>query len=314
MLKLVAIKGCSGYSGVESMKEIRIITHNGKFHADDVFAVATIRLVLGADTHSTIIRTRDQDLIDSGDYVVDVGLVHDAKKKRFDHHQEGGAGQRDNGIPFASFGLIWNEYGNTLCGNPRVTKMIEERLVMPIDAIDNGVNLTKNIFTGIRPYGISDFFYSFLTDREQVEKEYDDIFVALVRIAEGIIHREILKAKKILSDEQKVSKVYEESDDKRVIIFDSNIAWENILVGKPEPLVVVYPSIDGKDWRAKTVPVEDDSFERRALFPIEWAGKVDEDLQNISGVPDAKFCHRGRFLAVANSKQGAIKLAEKIIT
>lgn len=296
------------------MKEIRIITHNGKFHADDVFAVATIRLSLGPDVQSTIIRTRDQDLIDSGEYVVDVGLIHDISKKRFDHHQQGGAGQRDNGIPFASFGLIWNEYGNTLCGNPRVTKIVEERLVMPIDAIDNGINLTKNIFTGIRPYSISDFFYSFLTDHEQVEKEYDDIFIALVRIAEGIIHREILKAKKILGDEQKVSEVYEKSHDKRIIIFDSNIAWESILVQKPEPLVVVSPSIDGKDWRAKTVPIENDSFERRVLFPVDWAGKVDGELQAISGIDDAKFCHRGRFLAVAHSKQGAIKLAEKIIT
>lgn len=296
------------------MKEIRIITHNGKFHADDVFAVATVRLALGNDVHPNIIRTRDQDLIDSGDYVVDVGLVYDASRKRFDHHQEGGAGQRENGIPYASFGLIWNEFGNVLCGNPRVTKMVEERLVMPVDAIDNGINLAKNIFTGIKPYGISDFFYSFLTDHEQVEKEYDDIFIALVRIAEGIVHREILRAKKILGDEQKVSKVYEESSDKRVIIFDTNIVWENVLVQKPEPLVVVHPSIDGKDWRAKTVPIEIDSFERRVLFPADWAGKDGGELQSISGVPDAKFCHRGRFLAVAHSKQGAIKLAEKIIT
>jgi uncharacterized UPF0160 family protein len=36
----------------------------------------------------------------------------------------------------------------------------------------------------------------------------------------------------------------------------------------------------------------------------------DEELQKISGVSDATFCHRGLFLAGAKSKEGAIKLAE----
>jgi len=33
-------------------------------------------------------------------------------------------------------------------------------------------------------------------------------------------------------------------------------------------------------------------------------------LAKVTGVPDATFCHNGRFLAVAKSKEGALKLAE----
>jgi uncharacterized UPF0160 family protein len=58
--------------------------------------------------------------------------------------------------------------------------------------------------------------------------------------------------------------------------------------------------------------VRDDpkTFINRKNFPKLWAGLRDEELQNVTGVKDAVFCHRGLFLAVANSKEGAIKLAQ----
>ncbi len=39
-------------------------------------------------------------------------------------------------------------------------------------------------------------------------------------------------------------------------------------------------------------------------------GLRDEELQKITGVEDAVFCHKGLFLAVSKSKEGAVKLAE----
>jgi len=47
-----------------------IITHDGKFHADDVFAVAAL-LILNKD--AKVVRTRDSRVILGGDIVVDVG-------------------------------------------------------------------------------------------------------------------------------------------------------------------------------------------------------------------------------------------------
>ena len=57
------------------MSKIKIITHNAGFHTDDVFAVATLQLLLGDKTE--VIRTRDEEIIQSGDYVVDVGGIYD---------------------------------------------------------------------------------------------------------------------------------------------------------------------------------------------------------------------------------------------
>ena len=47
-----------------------IVTHDGSFHADDVFAVATL-LKLFPDAN--VIRTRDTSVIERADVVVDVG-------------------------------------------------------------------------------------------------------------------------------------------------------------------------------------------------------------------------------------------------
>ena len=74
-----------------------------------------------------------------------------------------------------------------------------------------------------------------------------------------------------------------------------------------EPLFIVYNS---DEWRIVAMRLNSNSFENRKNLPKSWAGLRDEKLQKISGVSDAIFCHRGLFLAVAKSKEGAIKLAQ----
>ena len=58
------------------MTKKRLVTHNGSFHADDLFAAATLSLYLdkkGFDYE--IVRTRDMAVINKADYVVDLILV-----------------------------------------------------------------------------------------------------------------------------------------------------------------------------------------------------------------------------------------------
>jgi hypothetical protein len=49
-----------------------IVTHGGKFHADDAWAVAVLQAL---HPEADLIRTRDQAIIDTADFVVDVGGV-----------------------------------------------------------------------------------------------------------------------------------------------------------------------------------------------------------------------------------------------
>ncbi|RKZ62152.1 MAG: MYG1 family protein, partial [Gammaproteobacteria bacterium] len=118
------------------MNDKTIATHNGNFHADDVFSIAALKCVLPS---FKLIRTRDSELIAKADIVVDVGGEYDSDADRFDHHQRGGAGERENGIPYSSFGLIWQKYGLEICqGNQDVANAVDAGLVSTIDAIDCG--------------------------------------------------------------------------------------------------------------------------------------------------------------------------------
>jgi len=286
-----------------------VLTHDTDFHVDDVFAVAVLGLKLG---DINIVRSRKEEDIKSADYVVDTGLVYDPRKNHFDHHQSEGAGKRDNGIPYASFGLLWKEYGEELAGGKREAEIIDTKLVAAIDAHDNGVETSTSKFENVRDYDINDFFYSFLTHRGNTEEELFEVFIQLVGVAKGILEREILKAKEAVAGRDKVLKIYNESLDKRIIVLHEDLSWKDVLVAAKEPMFVIRQRADGK-WGARAIPNGLHGYEVKKPFPANWSGKTDGELQTISGVADATFCHRGLFLAVAKSEEGAIALANKAL-
>jgi len=281
-----------------------ILTHNGSFQADDIFAVAILSMVIG---ESQVIRTRDKDQIALADYVVDVGMIHDPAQNRFDHHQPGGAGERPNGIPYASCGLVWKEFGEGLCGGKEVADLIDTNLIAPLDAHDNGVAIADYRFANIRAYSVVDFFYSFLPSLHESEESLYKIFMHLVRVARELLVREIARAKGIIIGEIKFKEAYEGSTDKRVIILPEELPWRRVLAEKLDIVYIIYPRNDGK-WSVSAA--QDAGYISRRPLPSSWGGKTDQDLQDITGVPDAVFCHRALFFAVAETKEGAMALAE----
>ena len=68
--------------------KMKIITHNGQFHADEVFACALILEHVG---ELEIQRTRVIDAVEYSNtetFIVDVGGVYDPEMRNFDHHQD----------------------------------------------------------------------------------------------------------------------------------------------------------------------------------------------------------------------------------
>lgn len=121
-----------------------IVTHDGVFHADELFAIAFLRL-LGVTC--PVIRTRDVERYqnDQDVILIDVGMG------QFDHHQKGGNGIRTNGIAYASFGLVFHAFRDRFIATlkrdfpnlndedaAQVFDAIEQRMVQPIDASDTG--------------------------------------------------------------------------------------------------------------------------------------------------------------------------------
>ncbi len=292
-----------------------IATHSSKFHTDDIFAVATLLLVLETDKASaTIVRTRDPEIIKTADYVVDVGGIYDPENNRFDHHQIGGAGVGLNNIPYSSFGLVWKKYGGKLCGNEEVSFVINNFLVQPVDAHDNGIEIVKDSISGLYPYDLDQLKYILLPTWKE-DDDSDNVFMKAVEYAKFILSRQIKVASDEAEGKELVLKTYQEAKDKRLVILDERWPWKEVLAKFSEPLYVIYPKRVDDTWSLKTVSADPTGlglleFVSRKELPKEWAGKRDDELEKITGVSGAVFCHRNRFLAVAKTKEAILKLAE----
>ena len=289
---------------------MKIITHSGNFHPDEVLGVAALLILFGNEAE--IIRTRDIKIIKEkakDDVVLDVGGEYIPDENRFDHHQEGGAGKRENGIPYASFGLIWKKFGEQIAGSKRGADTLEEKLVLPIDAMDQGIDTYQKANKHFKPYLFEASLISFLPTWKEEKTSVDDAFLKAVEWAKVILEREIIKAQAFIDGEQEVEKAYQEAEDKRIIVLDNNYSWRDVIAKYPEPLFVVMN--DGKQttWAVSAIRKDGVSFQSRKLFPESWAGKTGSALAEVTGVADANFCHNGRFIIVANSKEGALKLA-----
>jgi uncharacterized UPF0160 family protein len=283
------------------MNDKTIVTHNGNFHADDVFSVAALKSIFSS---FTLIRTRDLEIIAKADIVIDVGGEYDPENGRFDHHQRGGAGERDNGIPFSSLGLIWQKYGLEICnGNQDVANALDAGLVSTIDAIDCGH--VKGVSEGI---SLSQTI-SMFNPTWQEDSHFDTCFDEAVDFASRVLTRFIAAASGGISAKTIVATAIENAQDPRVIVLEKYTPWKRTVHALTDKaLYMIYPSQTGQ-WRIQTVPIEPGSFEDRRPLPKEWAGLSDKALQDVTGIDDAMFCHNGLFIAGAESFESTMKMA-----
>lgn len=289
----------------------KVITHSGPFHADDVFAVATLQLVFGSN-EIEVTRTRDESIINSGDIVLDVGGVYEPDRQRFDHHQVG-APVRENGVPYAAFGLIWKYYGENLCGSAEIVASVEKSLVMPVDASDNGFSLFNLTVPNLKPVTLSDLIGMF-NPANGSSAEIDAAFLAITALARDVISRSIEHAKLKAGLKQIAANIYNSAENKQLLIFEVPIS-RTVLTDYPDVQMMVSPDnpVSSSNWLATAIPVASGSFELRVRFPEEWGGLAGEELAKISGIPDAVFCHRAGFLFVSKTQEGALAAANKVL-
>jgi len=283
-----------------------VATHPGNFHADDVFAVAVLELVHGP---LEVVRTRDAERQAAADLRIDVGGRSDPSTGDFDHHQKGGAGERANGIRYASFGLVWREHGEALAGSPEAAAAIDERIVCGVDANDVGQTLVEPLVGDIRPMSVSGVIAALnpAWDEALSTEEEDARFAQAVALARGMLERELAGAAAFARARDLVAAAIGRAEDPRVIELDSNMPWrEAVVTSAPEALFVVYPKSDG--WGSQAVPRELGSFENRLSFPADWRGRSGADLAAATGVEDAMFCHAAGFYASAGSREGIVAL------
>jgi len=292
------------------------ITHNGAFHADDLFATATLSILNNGNIK--IIRTRDSKVLEKGDFVYDVGGENDSERNKFDHHQKGGGGVRDNGIPYAAFGLVWKKYGEQICGSKEVARYIENKIVCSIDASDVGFDIIKPLIKDVYKYSAESIFLSESPTWKEDNSGIDLIFKKQVDKIVPLLKREIKIAKDDIDGINKLTEFYSSSRDKRIVVAENDFPrylLQDTLSKLSEPIYLVYPSSKSKSWKVEAIKKSPETMESRKLFPESWRGFLNGDPKSkeIIGINDVIFTHPTGFYAQVKTKEGAIALAEKAL-
>src|ERR1019366_4584451 len=125
------------------------------------------------------------------------GFRDDASTRDFDHHQRGFDRARDNGVRYASFGLVWREFGARVCGgDQQLADAVDAALVQPVDANDTGQQLTQSLIDGVRPMTVNAIIGGFNPhwDEALTPEQERERFDAAVALAHGILARELASA------------------------------------------------------------------------------------------------------------------------
>lgn len=299
----------------EAMSIRELVTHDGRFHADEVFSSAVLKAIF---PDAKIIRTRDRSMTSPapGRIIYDVGGDYDAGRMIFDHHQVGPPKRKD-GTPYSSFGMIWGYFGRKWLetrGTPAgdvasIHASFDQDFVRLIDMLDNGIwpSPGSEAMQMISiPAIVEDFMPAF--DEANLDRAGFDLAVFFASRFLGMRLKHY-KAERRAFDI--VSKAVMAAGASRYIEISADMPYRSALKLQEAHHIqfVIHPRSDGM-WVAATVPNDTHVFAPKHPFPKPWAGLETEALQEATGVSDAEFCHAALFVAIARSRSGAIALVE----
>lgn len=260
-------------------------THGGKFHADDVFSTAFLRYI-----NPEIVIERGYQVPDDFD-----GIVYDIGLGEYDHHQED-AEIRENGIPYAAFGLLWRSFSDYVLEKELADKL-EESFIQPLDLSDN---------TGCKNEVAE--LVSLFNPTWDSEMSVNDAFEEAVSFASKILINKFTKLKSVKKADAIVEEALKDAKD-NILILNIGVPWKHSVIDT-EIEFCVYPS-DRGGFGAQGVPIEKDSMELKIPFPKEWRGKRDDEIAAISGIPGLRFCHNSGFLIACETLEDTIAACHK---
>ena len=273
----------------------KAFTHSGKFHADDVFSSA---LLLYLNPEISIIR---------GNQVPEDfdGIVFDIGRGKYDHHQKDSR-VRKNQVPYAAFGLLWEELGKEILGD-EIAEKFDESFVQPLDINDNTgeKNELASLIGNFNPPWDS-------------KSSSDVAFFQAVQVAGMILENkferyrgneradrqvdEVLKA-----HEQKNASGELSAEEQKILILPEFIPCQKRL-SETDIAFVIFPSNRG--GYCIQPQKKEYSLNYKCGFPSHWLGLEGESLIQATGLNEACFCHKSGFLMTVGTVAEAVKACQ----
>lgn len=294
----------------KNKEEANLITHDGKFHPDDVFSTVFLSKYIA---NPCLYRIAVGPVENTDAIVYDVGFG------KFDHHGLDAKRRPNSNLKYCSFGLLWTEYGRDyLTKNnyeyvAELYEAIEDVLVKQIDGIDNGVfPEIKAEYKLLDLDKIIDMFNPTWEENPDTDVNFAQALYTAEIIFDNIIRTEYSKIK---ATKKVLAKIDTVKDN--ILILDEYLPYQHAIFTSDNPhaqeiKIIIYPSNRG-GYCIKPRTISEESKELLIDFPKEYCGLHDEELAKISGIKTAKFVHSSGFLATTNTLEDAILLAHKAL-
>ena len=276
-------------------KDAKAFTHGGKFHADDVFSAALL-LYLNPEIQIS----RGNQVPEDFD-----GIVFDIGRGAYDHHQKDSR-IRENGVPYAAFGLLWEALGAEILGE-ELALSFDETFVQPLDNNDNTGE--KNELASL----IGNFNPAW-----DAEGGTDEAFFQAVSVAGMILENKFERCRgneradrrveEILAEQERAIKAGEiPAENRQILILPEFVPCQKHL-SETEIAFVIFPSNRG--GYCIQPQKREYSLNYKCSFPSAWLGLENEELEAASGIAGAVFCHKGGFLMTTETLEEAVQAAK----
>lgn len=275
----------------------KAFTHSGKFHADDVFSSA---LLLYLNPQITI--TRGNRVPEGYD-----GIVFDIGRGRYDHHQRDSR-VRENGVPYAAFGLLWEELGSGILGGT-LAQRFDEEFVQPLDNNDNTgeKNELATLIGNFNPVWDETEAADGVTEEER-DRGLSVGFLRAVQVAGMVLENKFARYRADARADEKINQVLAmqetQGGDARILVLPEFVPCQKRLKETDTAFVIFPSNRGGYCIQPQKKP---DSMNYKCSFPKQWLGLENEELQKATGLASAGFCHKGGFLMTVGDEADAIR-------
>lgn len=275
----------------------KAFTHSGKFHADDVFSSA---LLLYLNPQITI--TRGNRVPEGYD-----GIVFDIGRGRYDHHQRDSR-VRENGVPYAAFGLLWEELGSEILGGT-LAQRFDEEFVQPLDNNDNTgeKNELASLIGNFNPVWDETEAADGVTEEER-DRGLSVGFLRAVQVAGMVLENKFARYRADARADEKIDQVLAmqetQGGDARILVLPEFVPCQKRLKETDTAFVIFPSNRGGYCIQPQKKP---GSMNYKCSFPKQWLGLENEELQEATGLASAGFCHKGGFLMTVGDEADAIR-------
>ncbi|PON72007.1 Metal-dependent protein hydrolase [Parasponia andersonii] len=326
-----------------TMATKQVGTHNGSFHCDEALACSLLRLT-GKFSGANVVRTRDLQILNSLDAVVDVGGLYDPTRDRYDHHQHGFHEVFGHGFTtkLSSAGLVYKHYGMEIISkelnleekHPNVNRLflaVYKSFMEAIDAVDNGINQydidqppkyvnNTNLSSRVGRLNLD------WVDPDQSSEKENEAFQRAMELAGcefldtlNIHVKSWLPARSIVME---CLLTRENIDPSReIMVLTKSCPWklhifelEEEMKIDPSIKYVIYQDDRNKTWRVQAVSVSPDKFASRKPLPFLWRGLEYEKLSEVAGILGCVFVHMSGFIGGNQTYEGALAMARVSLT